>query len=92
MFRDAAATACRRRTGEWIAMRSGNVNVRQIRRIVVVFVGLTLGAVVLTLISAYWRHVGAPALGYLGGGMFAAALTYLLVETSTVTRSMSGRH
>ena len=47
-------------------------------RIVVVFAALTAAAVVLVTISAYRRNDGAAALGYLGG-MFGAALTYILL-------------
>jgi hypothetical protein len=49
-------------------------------RTVIVFVALTVAAVTLVTISAYWANDGAEALGYLGGGMFAAALTYLLLQ------------
>ena len=48
-------------------------------RPVVVFTALTVAAVVLVTIGAYWRNDGAAALGYLGGGMFGAALTYILL-------------
>jgi hypothetical protein len=51
-------------------------------RVVVVFVALAAAAVILVTISAYWRNDGAAALGYLGGGMFAAALTYILLTLS----------
>ncbi len=49
-------------------------------RTVLVFVALTVAAVTLVTISAYWANDGAEALGYLGGGMFAAALTFLLLQ------------
>jgi hypothetical protein len=52
------------------------------RRVVVLFTTLTAAAVVLTLIAGYWRHDGADALGYLGGGMFGAALTFLLLSSA----------
>jgi uncharacterized membrane protein required for colicin V production len=51
-------------------------------RVVMLFAALTTAAVALTLIAAYWRNDGAEALGYLGGGMFGAALTYLLVTSA----------
>ena len=47
--------------------------------VIVLFTALTAAAVALTLVAAYWRHAGAEALGYLGGGMFGAALTFLLL-------------
>ncbi len=49
-------------------------------RTVTVFVALTVAAVTMVTISAYWGNDGAEALGYLGGGMFAAALTYVLLH------------
>jgi len=49
---------------------------------VVVFATLTAAAVVLVTIGAYWHNDGAAALGYLGGGMFGAALTYILLTLS----------
>jgi hypothetical protein len=51
-------------------------------RVVAVFTALTAAAVALTLVAAYWRHDGAQALGYLGGGMFGAALTFLLLSST----------
>jgi uncharacterized membrane protein required for colicin V production len=51
-------------------------------RVIVVFMALTAAAVALALIAAYWRHDGAEALGYLGGGMFGAALTFLLLSSA----------
>jgi hypothetical protein len=51
-------------------------------QVIFLFAALTMAAVVLTLVAAYWRHDGAEALGYLGGGMFAAALAYVLLESS----------
>lgn len=48
-------------------------------RVVIFSALLTAAAVVLVAIGAYWRNDGAAALGYLGGGMFAAALTYVLL-------------
>ena len=54
--------------------------VRDTGRTVLVFVALTVAAVTLVTISAYWANDGAEALGYLGGGMFGAALTYLLLQ------------
>jgi uncharacterized membrane protein required for colicin V production len=53
---------------------------------VVLFVALTLAAVGLVIVSAYWHHDGAEAFGYLGGGMFGAALTYLLLTTAARRR------
>jgi hypothetical protein len=50
-------------------------------RTILVFVALTVAAVTLVTISAYWGNDGAEALGYLGGGMFAAALTYVLLQS-----------
>jgi hypothetical protein len=57
-------------------------------RVVIVFAALTAAAVVLVTIGAYWRNGGAAALGYLGGGMFGAALTYILL-TLPPSRSSS---
>jgi hypothetical protein len=51
-------------------------------QVIVLFTTLTAAAVLLTLIAAYWRHDGADALGYLGGGMFGAALTFLLLSSA----------
>ena len=51
-------------------------------RVIVLFTALTAAAVTLTLVAAYWRHDGADALGYLGGGMFGAALTFLLLSSA----------
>jgi hypothetical protein len=51
-------------------------------RVIVLFTALTAAAVALTLVAAYWRHDGADALGYLGGGMFGAALTFLLLSSA----------
>jgi uncharacterized membrane protein required for colicin V production len=51
-------------------------------RVVVVFTALAAAAVALTRVAAYWRHDGAQALGYLGGGMFGAALTFLLLSAT----------
>jgi uncharacterized membrane protein required for colicin V production len=51
-------------------------------RVIVLFMALTVAAVALTLVAAYWRHDGADALGYLGGGMFGAALTFLLLSSA----------
>ena len=51
-------------------------------RAIVLFTALTAAAVALTLIAAYWHHDGAQAVGYLGGGMFGAALTFLLLSSS----------
>ncbi len=56
--------------------------VRGTGRTIIVFVALTVAAVTLVTISAYWANDGAEALGYLGGGMFGAALTYLLLQLS----------
>ena len=50
------------------------------RRTVLIFVTLTVAAVTMVTISAYWANDGAEALGYLGGGLFAAALTYFLLQ------------
>jgi uncharacterized membrane protein required for colicin V production len=60
-------------------------------RVIVLFSALTVAAVALTLVAAYWRHDGADALGYLGGGMFGAALTFLLL-TSAQWSGRSRRH
>jgi hypothetical protein len=51
-------------------------------RVTIVFTALTAAAVALTLVAAYWRNDGAQALGYLGGGMFGAALTFFLVSSA----------
>ena len=51
-------------------------------RVIVLFTALAAAAVVLTLVAAYWHHDGAQAVGYLGGGMFGAALTFLLVSSA----------
>jgi hypothetical protein len=56
-------------------------------RVIFLFTTLTAAAVVLTLIAAYWGHDGAAALGYLGGGMFGAALTFLLLTSAQWERS-----
>jgi len=60
-------------------------------RIVVLFAALTAAADALTLIAAYWRHDGAEALGYLGGGMFGAALTFLLLSSAQWRRPSKPR-
>ena len=59
-------------------------------RVVVLFAALTAAAVVLVTISAYWRNDGAAALGYLGGGMFGAALTYVLLTLTPYRSSSAG--
>ena len=51
-------------------------------QVIVVFVCLVLAGVGLAVFSAYWDNDGAEALGYIGGGMFGAALTYFLLEMS----------
>jgi uncharacterized membrane protein required for colicin V production len=60
-------------------------------RVIVLFTALTAAAVALTLIAAYWRNDGAQAVGYLAGGMFGAALTFLLLS-SAQWRRPSQRH
>ena len=60
-------------------------------RTVLIFVALTVAAVTLVTTSAYWGNDGAEALGYLGGGMFAAALTYVLLQSPRPHRSSSAR-
>jgi hypothetical protein len=55
-------------------------------RVIVLFTAITAAAVALTLVAAYWRHEGAEALGYLGGGMFGAALTFLLLSSAQLSR------
>ena len=59
-------------------------------RIIVLFTVLTTAAVALTLVAAYWHHDGAEALGYLGGGMFGAALTFLLLSAPHPTTLRRG--
>jgi len=50
---------------------------------VLVFVCLAVAGVGLAVAGAYWQHDGAEALGYIGGGLFAAALTFLLLRFSS---------
>jgi hypothetical protein len=51
-------------------------------QVTVVFVCLVVAGVGLAVFSAYWDNDGAEALGYIGGGMFGAALAYYLLEMS----------
>jgi hypothetical protein len=71
-------------------MSSAGSSVRVTVQVVVVFAALTAAAVVLVTISAYSRNDGAAALGYLGGGMFGAALTYILLTLGPYRSSPAG--
>ena len=71
-------------------MSKTGTSVRATVRAVVIFTALTAAAVVLVTVGAYWRHDGAAALGYLGGGMFGSALTYILLTLPPSRSSFVG--